>query len=731
MQMERTALRANRAMNAPVLCTLLICDLAESTAMVEKIGDRRSAELMRSHDRLSRDLLLLHGGREIDKTDGFLVLFERPIRAVAFALEYQRQLKDLGAVHSIAPQARIGIHVGEIVLWENNAADIARGAKPVEAEGLIKQVAARLMGIARPGQILLSGTAHAVALRARDELVHTGVLHWRAHGCYRFKGVHEAVQVYEVGEDGVAAFKPPVWSGKAHREVPWWERPSALVLGAMAALFLMATAIYSLLRSHPTATVSDHAAIVPAAPEPSIAVLPFLDMSEKKDQEYFSDGLSEELIDHLEHGTDLKVIARTSSFQFKGKNGDVRSIARTLSVTHLLEGSVRTEGRQLRVTAQLIRGSDGVQIWSQTYDRDLVGIFKVQDEISERVAQALNVALRSTRPTLIAEPDIRAYNLVLEGNYLKARRNLRDAKKAAQIYQQAIEINPGYALAWARLASAYFVEEILRGPPSEDQNRRILAALNRAVALDPNLAWAYYTRAGFEASVLWDWAAARADTERVREIDPRFAYLPSAFGDIALTFGESGKAVELYQEGLAQNPLDPNMLNALAAALCAASRMQECLQTRLNVLQLYPEFGGVHRSVGIACILLGQFDAALRAVQSESNEDYKLSGLAVTYWAMGRRSDSNAALDSLTARSASFDPYGIASIHAYRGEIDEAFQWLDRAYRTRAYGILALKTDPLLTNLHGDPRFGDLLDRMGLTAVQARRADVKSREATL
>ena len=169
-------------MNAPVLRTLLICDLAESTAMVEKLGDSRTAELMRRHDRLTRDLLQRHGGREIDKTDGFLVLFERPIRAVAFALEYQRQLKDLGAAQSIALQARIGIHVGEIVLWENDAADIAHGAKPVEAEGLVKPVAARLMGIARPGQILLSGTAYTLALRARSELGDACVLRWRAHG---------------------------------------------------------------------------------------------------------------------------------------------------------------------------------------------------------------------------------------------------------------------------------------------------------------------------------------------------------------------------------------------------------------------------------------------------------------------------------------------------------------------------------------------------------------------
>jgi TolB-like protein/tRNA A-37 threonylcarbamoyl transferase component Bud32 len=492
----------------------------------------------------------------------------------------------------------------------------------------------------------------------------------------------------------------------------------ALILAAIAAIALT----YGVLK-RPEASgqslifvgtpATGHSADDP--PPNSIAVLPFVNISGDANQEYFSDGLSEELIDHLVHSTDLKVIARTSSFQYKGKTGDVRSIARALRVSNLLEGSVRTDGRQLRVTAQLVRGSDGVQIWSQTYNRDLVAIFKVQDEISEKVAQALNVALRSAASAPLSEPDIRAYNLVLEGNYFKARRNLRDVGKAAELYQQAIKITPDYALAWARLASAYLMEEILRGQPSEDQSRRVIDALDRAVELDPNLAWAYYTRAGFQGTVLWNWAAARADTERVREIDPRFAYLPIAAGDLSLAYGEADKAVERYQDYLAQNPLDPSGLNSLGVALCAAGRLQECLQTRLNLMQLHPEFGGVNRSVGTAYLFLGQYNAALKAMQSEPNEAYKLNGLALIYWAMGRHSDSDAALNSLTAKPASIDPYEIASIHAFRGEVDEAFQWLDRAYRVHDYGILGLKTDPLLRNLHGDPRFQELLTQMRLT----------------
>ena len=463
------------------------------------------------------------------------------------------------------------------------------------------------------------------------------------------------------------------------------------------------------------AVVPVDALTAPAVPEKSVAVLPFVDMSEKQDQEYFSDGLSEELIDHLVKSVDLKVIARTSSFQFKGMNEDVRSIAHKLGVTHVLEGSVRKDGQQLRIAAQLIRGADGMHLWSQTYDRNLVDIFKVQDEIAGEVSQALRVALRNPRRAASQAPDIRAYNLVLEGNYFKARRTPRDVEKAAQLYQQAIDIDPGYALAWARLASAYLNDELLKGPPSEEQNRRVRDALDRAIRLDPNLVWAYYTRGGFEASISWNWRAAQADAERIRELDPRFELLPGAFGDLALTFGDVNSAVKLYQDDLARNPLDPIALDSLGGALCAANRLQQCLETYLRLLHLHPEVGGVNGSVGIARLYLGQFAEALAAMQREPSEDYRLRGLAIANTALGRRTESEVALGSLTDKFASRDAYAIAEVHAYRQEVEDAFQWLDRAYRQHDPGMPNIKVDPLLRSLHNDQRFKAMLARMGLS----------------
>jgi len=471
----------------------------------------------------------------------------------------------------------------------------------------------------------------------------------------------------------------------------------------------------------PASTSTPASTVAPGATggpdDKSIAVLPFVDMSEKHDQEYFSDGLSEELINRLARSPDLKVIARTSSFQFKGKNEDVRSIAGKLGVAHLLEGSVRKAGPALRITAELIRASDGSHQWSQTYDRNLVDIFKVQDEIAGTVASALHAAFASGAAPMSAwEPDLEAYNLVLEGNYYNARRTPRDVEKAAQLFRRAIDISPDYALAWARLASAYFNKEALRGVPSDDDNKRILGALNRAIRLDPKLIWAYYTRAGFEMAVAWDWAAAQADHDRMREIDPDNAYLlPNALGTMALAFGQVDRAVEQYQRGVDRNPLDAYSLNSLGTALCAANRLQECLQSRLRLLQLHPDFGGVNSAVGKAYLYLGRFDQALEAIQQEPEEDYRLVGLAIVYSALGRRTESDAALKSLMQKFAANDAYGIAQAHASRGQIDAAFEWLDRAYRQRSARMPLIRADPLLRDLHKDARFQALLIKMKLT----------------
>jgi putative peptide modification system cyclase len=241
---------SNGGQNKPesLLRAIAVCDLVDSTALIEQLGDRKGAEFMQQLDRFSRDLLQRHRGREIDKTDGFLLLFDRPIQAVAFAIEYQRLLRRLGEMEFLPLKARIGIHVGDVLLWDNRSDDVARGAKPVEVEGLAKPVAARLMHLALPGQILMSGIAESLAMRAQGELESEHDIEWVEHGHYRFKGVPEPLAVFEVGERGVAPMMAPAQNGKAYRDVPWWRRRTALVIEAVLLVAVLLPLAYFSLR---------------------------------------------------------------------------------------------------------------------------------------------------------------------------------------------------------------------------------------------------------------------------------------------------------------------------------------------------------------------------------------------------------------------------------------------------------------------------------------------------
>jgi len=234
---------------APLLRTLALCDLVDSTSLVERLGDQRAAALLRRHDRMARDLMLRHQGQEIDKTDGFLILFERPIHAIAFALAYQRELLRLSEEEKEPLRARVGVHVGDVLVWQNDPGDVVHGAKPLEVEGLVKPVTARLASLALPGQILVSGVAASLAQRAHGELgSNADRTRWINHGRYRFKGVPEPLVVSEVGEAGIAPLRLPPYSGKAWREVPWWRRPGTMFIEAGIAAAALLLGVWLLLR---------------------------------------------------------------------------------------------------------------------------------------------------------------------------------------------------------------------------------------------------------------------------------------------------------------------------------------------------------------------------------------------------------------------------------------------------------------------------------------------------
>jgi TolB-like protein len=487
-----------------------------------------------------------------------------------------------------------------------------------------------------------------------------------------------------------------------------------VVAGAVLWHFARATQEAPALRAAATAPTTAVATPAVAISDKSIAVLPFVDMSEKHDQEYFSDGLSEELIDHLAHIPDLKVIARTSAFAFKGKNEDMRTIAAKLGVANLLEGSVRKAGGELRITAQLIRASDGVHLWSEIYDRKLIDIFKVQDEISRTVAKALNAALNGTpasgaQSAAKGTTNIEAYNLVLQGNYFLSRFDKGDVARAIEQYRRAVRLDRQYVLAWAKLARAYANLEVVGdGQPASEATIKGRDAAEQALAIDPNCAEAYYAR-GAIRSFLGDWAGAQSDYERAAALDPYGEVGDSAEGKILFVRAQSsaklGDFIYWVRRRLERDPLDTNSMFSLAISQQVTEHLDESAATFRKILERDPAFLLAPAQYGMTLLLMGRNAEAFAAAQNEADEETKLWALACIYWAMGQRAKADSALGMLEHGWGDQSAYDIAAVHAYRGEADAAFAWLDRAYNRRKGSLGWLKVDPLFRNLRSDPRF--------------------------
>jgi putative peptide modification system cyclase len=441
----------------PLLRTLLACDLVESTSLTEQLGDRSIADFMHQLDRQVRDLLERHGGTEIDKTDGFLLMFDRPIPAVAFALDYQRMLHNLGLAEFLPLKARIGIHVGDVVLWRNAANDVARGAKPIEVEGLVKPVASRLMGLALPGQILLSGVARALALRAQDELEIDFPPQWRMHGRYCFKGVAEPVPVFEVGETGIAPLRAPAYSGKAYREVPWWRRPSLLVVEGAVLLAAVLIPVWLSLRSPPVIAFADRDWVVVG------------NLKNLTDEHRFDEALETAFRLGLEQShfvnvmSELKVRDTIALMQRDPNKTPLdRSVGSEVAIRDgaraLILPTVSEVGQRVRITAEVVDPSTQTSVYTESADgvgadSVLASIDQINQRLREHLGETLAAVSRDSQPLDKATTKnldaLRAYSL---GRRAYAT---GDMKEALSFFEAAVQLDQHFALAHISIATVH------------------------------------------------------------------------------------------------------------------------------------------------------------------------------------------------------------------------------------------------------------------------------------
>jgi serine/threonine protein kinase/TolB-like protein/Tfp pilus assembly protein PilF len=511
--------------------------------------------------------------------------------------------------------------------------------------------------------------------------------------------------------------QPPRWSYRLGKFV----RRNRLVVSVTAAAVIVVLALAAFEIERRVADRAQYAlaaalsAVYPRKPisEKSIAVLPFLDLSEKQDQGYFSDGLSEELINLLAQIQDLQVIARTSSFHFQGKQVSIAEIAATLGVAHVLEGSVRRAGNTVRVTAQLIRADSGVHLWSQTYDRDVKDIFQVQDEISAAVVAALKLKLLPAQgmdPHRSDNPE--AYNQYLLARQFGRRGNLQDIERALAAYRRATVLDPGFAAAYAGLS---FSETAIANSMQDAAGfARARDAAEKALALAPQLVDAYRARALLRMETL-DFAGARADDEKALALAPGESTVQSLYGVELASFGRIPQAIAAMNKAIELDPLNGYAWANAGLFLTANGDYTAARRALDRALAISPYNDAFHFALGQLNILERRLPNALLEFQKQGSEGGREMGTAMVEHARGHEKQSQQALNDLIAKHANDMAYQVADVYAWLGEKDMGFEWLERAYQQRDSGLNGIAYDPLLAGLKGDPRYGALLKKLELS----------------
>ncbi len=468
---------------------------------------------------------------------------------------------------------------------------------------------------------------------------------------------------------------------------------------------------------------------VPPASTASIAVLPFANRSASADDEYFSDGLADELLGLLAKIKGLRVSARASSFQFKGSNVPLKDVGKALNVATLLDGSVRRAGNRVRIMVQLVKVSDGYHLWSETYDRTLEDIFAVQDDIAQRVVQELRTKLLGEAADSDANDRVKAdVDLAARGRssdpeayrlYLHARHSMdqfsREATATAIAYlKRAVERDPGFALAWVELSVAYVREVGWELVPVAEGYARAREAVERSLVLEPELADAHAQIAWIKMFHDWDWRGAEAALARALDLAPGSASVLRLSGVLASVLGRPDAAIGIFRRALEQDPLSAAAYHSLGLALQAVNDSAGAAEAFSKALELAPQRIATHAHLALTALAQGRGEDALAEAKREPEAGYRLWAEAIVHRALGNESSSEVALQEMMDRHADGWSLQVAEVRAARTEIDEAFAWLERAYAKRDTGLAHARTNPRLRPLHGDPRWGALLKRMGL-----------------
>jgi TolB-like protein/Flp pilus assembly protein TadD len=453
-----------------------------------------------------------------------------------------------------------------------------------------------------------------------------------------------------------------------------------------------------------------------AGPDKSIAVLPLVNESGDPKDEYFSDGLSEELIAALAQINGLKVIGRSSSFRFKDRKEELKTIGEKLGVTTLLDGTVRKQGDRVRIVAELVNATDGIQLWTRTFDRELKDIFAVQEEIARAVAESLKVTLLGSQdgPAQRGAPsNAEAHNAYLQGHFHLQRRNLEDYRKAVGYFDQAIELDPNYALAYAERSEAWSFIGDLTGQRATAWPKS-KADAEKAVAIAPELAEAHAALGWIRFFVDWKFAEGLRELKRAKELSPPNPTANDLLARAIVYLGRIDEAERQARYAVELDPLSVIAQGNLARVLLFAGRLDEADAAARKAAELQPASASSHRWQVVAAVLRGDREVALREAQLEPDDGYRRFELALAQQIQGDRQAADAALADLIANGRDQLAYQIAEVYAVQGEKDKAFEWLQIAFDQHDTGTLSVLVDPLMRSLRSDSRYKNFLAKLGL-----------------
>jgi len=456
--------------------------------------------------------------------------------------------------------------------------------------------------------------------------------------------------------------------------------------------------------------------------KPSIAVLPFANMSSDPEQEYFSDGISEELLNLLARIPKLRVISRSSAFHFKNRDMSPRAIAEALEVDHILDGSVRKSGDQIRITAQLIEVDSDTPLWSQSYDRTLQDIFITQENIATAVVEQLQLSLLGDELET-SKVDAEAFTLFLQARHMSRLGSADGYHRSNELLHQALEISPDYSAAWDALATNYINLTFSQLLDVENGYSLARQSAQQALKIDPQNAMAL-GRLGLIAMIYdSDPVAAAAYMEKALKLQPESLNIIGNASLFLLNINRLDSAIALAEYAAKRDPMNSAANYNLGSFYYYAGRWDDAITAFKTTLRLSPDFIGAHYGLAVSLLMKGEIQSALAEIKAELSPAYRLTGLALSHYAAGDIHRADQALEEVIANHAEVAAYSIASVYAYRKDADNAFKWLEQAIDNEDIGLSDIVVEQLFSSLHDDPRWDKLLESLGKSPEQLDKID--------